>query len=130
MEFRCIFLCDENERIVLSKGLEMFAARLGCRVEAEWYTECSAFLLRLQGGGAREAAVVAVTGALGMEAASGVRSFDAWIPLIWCSNDEGFAVMSYRLNCAMFLTFPLKPEQVENALLCCTKKQRIAQKEK
>lgn len=60
--------------------------------------------------------IVALPGAVGMETALGARKFAPDAALIWASDESAFIAESYRLRAAMFLTLPLKEEQVGEAL--------------
>ncbi|MEG2073337.1 MAG: hypothetical protein RRY54_01080 [Angelakisella sp.] len=119
MEFRCLCLCNEAEQSVLGQGMEQFAQRTDRRVVPEWYQKREDLLYRIRSG-AYDAVVVALPGALGMEAVLGVRERAPAIPLVWCSDDDVFALQSYRMQVSAFLRLPLQAEVVAAALARCT----------
>ncbi|MEG0382954.1 MAG: hypothetical protein RR514_07050 [Christensenella sp.] len=64
--------------------------------------------------------IVDFAGALGMEAVIGARDEDGRVSIIWISDEEFFALQSYRMQTAMFLVKPVTAEQVKDALCRCT----------
>ncbi|MEG1774383.1 MAG: hypothetical protein RR320_05980, partial [Oscillospiraceae bacterium] len=75
-------------------------------------------LYRLRNG-PYDLVVVALPGALGMEAVLGVREKAPMIPLVWCSDDDVFALQSYRLRVTAFLRLPVDAHQAAVALNRC-----------
>ncbi|MEG2660180.1 MAG: hypothetical protein RR978_05610 [Oscillospiraceae bacterium] len=118
MEFRCLFLCDEAEEPALRCGIEQCSDNAHSFITQEWYHRREDLLYRIRSG-CYDAVVVALPGALGMEAVLGVRNLDAKVPLIWCSDDDVFALQSYRLFVTTFLRMPVKAEQLAKALAQC-----------
>ena len=119
MLLRCCCLCGADLKPTLREGGDLFAERTGSRVELECFGDPIALYCRLGEGSAWDAAVVALPGALGMEAATRVREESRTAPLVWCSDDRLFALHSYRLHCAMFLLLPVTADQVAEALTRC-----------
>ncbi|MEG0177954.1 MAG: hypothetical protein RR573_00215 [Oscillospiraceae bacterium] len=118
MEFRCLCLCDETEEAALRCGTEQCSIETQNHILLEWYHRREDLLYRIRSG-EYDVVVVALPGALGMEAVLGVRDLAAKIPIIWCSDDDVFALQSYRLFVSTFLRLPVKAEQVAKALMQC-----------
>lgn len=59
-------------------------------------------------------------GTAGMEAIYLVRKYDAALPVLWFSDDPGFAMQSHRLDCSYFSVKPLTPEKMRLALHCAS----------
>lgn len=118
MEFCCLGLCTPEEEAVLRRGVAEFARRRGRPAVLECFHRRELLLYRVRQG-ACDAALVALPGALGMEAAMGVRGMDKRLPLVWMSDDEVFAMESYRLQAQMFLLRPATEEQIADALERC-----------
>ena len=55
-------------------------------------------------------------GTAGMEAIYLVRKYDAALPVLWFSDDPGFAMQSHRLECSYFSVKPLTAEKMRRAL--------------
>ncbi|MEG1971845.1 MAG: hypothetical protein RR315_01705 [Oscillospiraceae bacterium] len=119
MEFRCLCLCNEEEQLVLRQGMEEFAHRTHRCVTPEWYQRREDLIYRTRSGG-YDTVIVALPGALGMEAVLGVRERAPAIPLVWCSDDDVFALQSYRMKVTAFLRLPLQSEILVTALIQCT----------
>lgn len=63
--------------------------------------------------------VVLADGAKGMECVYQSRERRPNLPVFWFSNDQGFGILSYRLNCAYFSTKPATQEKISHAFLRC-----------
>lgn len=63
--------------------------------------------------------IVLSDGAEGMECVCRCRDRKPNLPIFWFSNDRGFAVQSYRFNCAYFSTKPVTSEKLSSALRRC-----------
>lgn len=63
--------------------------------------------------------VVLADGADGMEGVIAVKRSGSDMPVIWLSDDEGFAVQSYRLGCNYFHKKPITLEKLREALTKC-----------
>ncbi len=70
-------------------------------------------------------ALVAGTGALGMEAARAAKLLLPHIPLIWFAEDEGFGPESYRVGCSFFSAAPITEELLNTAFEKCRPERRI-----
>ncbi len=60
-------------------------------------------------------AIVYENGANGMECVYRIKESNCDIPIIWFSDDNNFAVQSYRLNCAYFGKKPITVEKLQKA---------------
>ena len=118
MEFRCLLLCAPENEALLRRGIEEFSRRTGRGAVSECFARRETLLYRIRRG-CCDAVLIALPGALGMESAIGVRGIDERIPLVWISDDEVFAMQSYRLKTRMFLSFPTTEKQVADALERC-----------
>ncbi|MEG0779020.1 MAG: hypothetical protein RRY95_01045 [Oscillospiraceae bacterium] len=118
MQYRCLGLTDGMSTDSLLGGVEAFASRTENRVQLELLERREDLIYSIRAGG-YDAVVVALPGALGMEAVLGVRLLDPAVPLIWISEDEVFALESYRQRVNMFLRAPATTEQVAGALARC-----------
>ncbi len=117
MEFRCVCLCKQDDLALLQNSAEEFYRLTGRRLA---FTPCEKLqeLLSL----AKEqwdAMLVFMPGAVGMEAANGARQVNEKAPLVWISDDEGFAVHSYRLKAKAFLRQPVTNDDIAEALVRC-----------
>ena len=112
-------LCQTEQMKTLREGGDLFTKRTGHRMELECFDDPISMYVRLGEGTPWDAAVVALPGALGMEAATRIREEDHNAPLVWCSDDQLFAIHSYRLHCAMFLLLPVTADQIADALTRC-----------
>lgn len=63
--------------------------------------------------------LVLENGAAGMECVCRCQERKPNLPIFWFSDDRGFAVQSYRFNCAYFSTKPVTAEKLTNALRRC-----------
>lgn len=63
--------------------------------------------------------LVLADGAEGMECVYRTRERGPSLPVFWFSDDRGFGVLSYRLNCAYFSTKPITPEKIAQAIQRC-----------
>ncbi len=122
MQYRCLCLSGEDSQDILQRGSEEFGRRTRGRVLWETFDRREDLLYRIRRGD-YDAVVVAMPGALGMETALGVRAQDAAVPLVWISNDEVFALESYRLRANAFLCTPITEAQIADVLLRCLSKQ-------
>lgn len=68
-----------------------------------------------------ELVAVTMDGAAGMEGVIASKSLFAHIPVIWFSDDRGFGVQSYRLDCAYFHEKPVSPQILCAAIAKCVK---------
>ena len=66
-----------------------------------------------------EIVLVAVKGALGMETAIGAREESPSVPLVWISDEDAFALQSYRLKIKIFLVMPVTPDGICDAIMRC-----------
>ena len=62
------------------------------------------------------ACVVAMAGAMGLEAAIAVRERDADVPLLWLSDDSQFGLEAFRLQAVMFLGLDCSDQELEEAM--------------
>lgn len=118
MQYRCLGLAGPQETDVLRRGAEAYARSTRKKLVLEPFARREDLLYRIRDGG-YDAVLVALPGALGMESAMGVRAQDRSVPLIWISDDEVFALESYRLRVTLFLCLPVTTEQVTDALARC-----------
>ena len=119
MLLRCCCLCKDDLEQVLQEGGRAFTQETNIAVELTFFTDPIVLYSRLGNGLDWDAVLVALSGALGMEAATRIREEYPNKPLIWCSDDRLFGIHSYRLHCAMFLLFPVTAEQIAVALTRC-----------
>lgn len=63
--------------------------------------------------------VILADGAEGMECVYRARDRRPDLPVFWFSNDRGFGVQSYRLDCAYFAIKPVTAEKVNQAFHRC-----------
>lgn len=118
MQFHCLLLCTQEDEALLRRGVAEFSRRTGLSVVPECFSRREELLYRIRDG-CCDAVLVALPGALGMESAIGVRGMDGRVPLIWISDDDVFAMQSYRLKTRMFLSSPTTEGQVADALERC-----------
>lgn len=57
--------------------------------------------------------IITVDNALGMESVIAAKNCHPELPLIWFSNDKGFGLQSYRLDCAYFGTRPITVDKMK-----------------
>ena len=65
------------------------------------------------------AAVAALGGAQGLETVHAIRERSASVPLLWISDDAGFALSAYELGAEMFLTWDCSDAELTAALRRC-----------
>ncbi|MBC8546554.1 hypothetical protein H8711_06350 [Clostridiaceae bacterium NSJ-31] len=118
MERLYIAVCTDRCGDIIQQGAMMFEAQTGRHTELEWYARCEDLLYRLRET-RYSAVIVDIGGAQGMEIAIGARGIDEAVPLVWISDDEGFALQSYRLRAKLFLVRPVDAQQITEALLRC-----------
>ncbi len=63
--------------------------------------------------------IVLADGASGMESVYRARQRLPDLPIFWFSDDTGFSMQSYRLECAYFSTKPATSEKIDRALRRC-----------
>jgi len=63
--------------------------------------------------------VVLADGAKGMECVYRTKETRPNLPVFWFSDDEGFGIQSYRLNCAYFSTKPVTLDKIHHAIHRC-----------
>lgn len=63
--------------------------------------------------------IVLADGVEGMEAVYCSRERRPGLPVFWFSDDRGFGMQSYRLNCAYFSTKPVTPDKLAHAIFRC-----------
>ena len=119
MLLRCCCLCGGELTGTLREAGALFTRRTGTNLDLSCFADPIALYSRIGGRPGWDAAVVALPGALGMEAATRIREEQPGAPLIWCSDDRLVAIHSYRLHCAMFLLLPVTAEQLADALIRC-----------
>ena len=119
MLLRCCCLCEDDLEQVLREGGRAFSQETNITVELTYFTDPIVLYSNLGSGLYWDVVLVALSGALGMEAATRIREEYPNKPLIWCSDDRLFGIHSYRLHCAMFLLLPITAEQVAAALTRC-----------
>lgn len=119
MIVRVATLCTDRDLPAFQQGLKGFAGGQAAPVNGAFYRESRTFLEALRRDPLWDLLIVADPGARGMETVISARELAPETPLVWCSDDDGFAVASYRLRCELFLQLPLGPEQVQDALRRC-----------
>lgn len=67
------------------------------------------------------AVVIALPGARGLEAVIQARALAPKIPVIWCSDDESFALMAYHLRVSAFLPIACSEQELYEAIKPITK---------
>lgn len=65
------------------------------------------------------AVLVIMEKAAGMEGVIAIRKIYPDIPVVWFSNDEGFAAQAFRLNVDYFALMPVSKEKINTALKKC-----------
>ncbi len=123
MILRIAGYCKEEYEDVFRKGIEQFSRRTGRPLYSLLCQDGEAFLTILEKETPWDMVIVSIPGAMGMEAVISVRELEPEIPLIWCSDDQGFGVESYRQRCSLFMGFPEKEEDIVNALHRCLKEE-------
>ncbi|MEG1682719.1 MAG: hypothetical protein RR295_02735 [Oscillospiraceae bacterium] len=118
MRYLCLGLADPAESELLRLGAEAFADSTANAVTLQLFERCEDLLYCLRAGD-YDAVIVAMPGALGMEAVRGARSEKPSIPLLWISNDGVFALEGYRQRVNMFLCAPATKEQISEGLSRC-----------
>ena len=63
--------------------------------------------------------VIAMDGADGMEGVIAAKSVCKDVPVLWFSDDNGFGVQSYRLDCTYFHKKPVSPQVLSAAIARC-----------
>ena len=71
-----------------------------------------------------DGAIIALDGAEGLEGVNALREHQKSLPIIWMSNDEQFALISYRYKVTMFLTKPYQLDELEEAMIRVMEKHR------
>lgn len=110
-------LCAEDYLPAFQEGMRRYAQRRPA--ETSFHQDRQSFLHALQHRPLCDLLIIAVPGAQGMEDVISARSVSSELPILWCSDDEAFAVTSYRLRCSLFLALPVTAEQVERAMEHC-----------
>lgn len=117
MEFRCVGLCRAEDVAVIERGAHEFTRQTGMEVAFTSCTEAQE-LFRLAKGH-WDAVLVFMPGAIGMEVANGARQSNSTAPLVWISDDEAFAIHSYRLKARAFMMQPVTECEIAEALARC-----------
>lgn len=125
MIVRVAVLCGDGELGSFRQGVEQYARSCKDPVHGEYHPGARGFLDALQHDSLWDLLIVAVPGARGMEAVVSARELAPETPLLWCSDDPGFAVASYRLRCSLFLPLPLNREEVASAMARCLETHKI-----
>lgn len=114
-----IAVCAEKELYEdISSGIQAAEQRAGMCTNAEWFYKREDLVHGMRGR-KYDIALIALNGALGMEAAIGAREESAAIPIVWISDEEAFALQSYRLQIKMFMVHPVSQQQICDAVLRC-----------
>ena len=117
MAARIAVLCTGEYLPAFQAGLRRYAQRRP--TETSFHSDRQSFLYALRHRPLCDLLIIAVPGAQGMEDVISARSVSSELPILWCSDDEAFAVTSYRLRCSLFLALPVTAEQVERAMEHC-----------
>ncbi|MEA4853240.1 MAG: hypothetical protein VB082_03055 [Christensenella sp.] len=119
MEQLQIAVCTEKKMTEkISEGIGALKQSSGVRIKTDWFYRREDLLYGMRRS-KYAIVLIALTGALGMEAAIGAREENAAVPLIWISDEEAFALQSYRLQTKMFLVWPVSTQQICDAFLRC-----------
>ena len=117
MAARIAVLCAEDYLPAFQEGMRRYAQRTP--TETSFHSDRQSFLYAMQHRPLCDLLIIAVPGAQGMEDVISARSVSSELPILWCSDDQAFAVTSYRLRCSLFLVLPVTEEQVEKAAEHC-----------
>ena len=117
MAARIAVLCAEDYLPAFQEGMRRYAQRTP--TETSFHSDRQSFLYAMQHRPLCDLLIIAVPGAQGMEDVISARSVAPELPILWCSDDQAFAVTSYRLRCSLFLALPVTEEQVEKAAEHC-----------
>jgi two-component SAPR family response regulator len=90
----------------------------GIRADTDWYCRREDLLYGMRRV-KYSIVVISLAGALGMEAAIGAREENSAVPIVWVSDEDAFALQSYRLHIKMFLVLPVTPQRICEALCRC-----------
>ncbi|MEG2542892.1 MAG: hypothetical protein RSA64_06580 [Christensenellaceae bacterium] len=101
------------------EGIHLFEEKTKMVVEIDCFSRREELLYGMRKK-KYEVVMVALFGALGMETVMGAREEDESAAIIWISDEEAFALQSYRLRVTMFLVNPATSEQISDALNRCT----------
>lgn len=118
-QIRIAVCCAAPEREVFRQGIDHYAAEQKAPIQTEIFEQAQDFYKALEQNSLWDLIVVAIPGAAGMETVIGARTLANVAPLLWCSDDSGFAVESYRQRCSLFLVMPMAPEDVKAAIGRC-----------
>ena len=83
------------------------------------YLVCGKYETFVREFNAADLIVVLANGADGMEGVIAAKKSGRDMPVIWLSDDEGFAAQSYRLGCDYFHKKPITAEKLKEALEKC-----------
>ncbi len=112
---------EESMAGAIEAGIDTFWHSSGIKMQTDWFDRREDLLYGMRGK-KYAIVVVALFGALGMEAAIGAREENAGCSIVWISNEEAFALQSYRLQTKVFLICPVLPEHICGALWRCIEK--------
>ncbi len=116
MIFRIAACCVDKESLRLKQGIQQFSEKHSAYVHSEFYQESTEFLEALEQDALWDMLIIAIPGAMGMETVVSAKALMPKTPVLWCSDDAGFAVASYRLRCSLFMPMPLDPNDIDLAL--------------
>lgn len=116
---RIAVCCRDVDVPHFEQGIRQFSEKHAIQIQPEFHNKTVDFLKAVERDSLWDFLTVAIPGARGMETVISTRVYAPETPLLWCSDDIDFGVASYRLHCNLFLTLPLKPEDVEMALERC-----------
>jgi len=119
MIVRVAAVCGDETLSALRTGVRQYADSRNASVNGVFFPDAHSFLKALEEESLWDLVIVATPGARGMETVVSARELAPETPLLWCSDDGDFAVASYRVRCSLFLTLPLRAEQVADALAQC-----------
>ncbi|MBQ3508994.1 MAG: hypothetical protein IJA90_03080 [Peptococcaceae bacterium] len=119
MMLRMAVCCSGADVPEVEQGISRFCKNRDVLIKAGYHHDIAAFLDALQRDSLWDFIAIMLPGARGMETVISARELAPETPLLWCSDDAGFAVASYRLHCNMFQQMPVTAEKITEALEHC-----------
>ena len=115
---RLILYGTETDKNEFMGSLAALPERCYSKMQVIHYPDYDSFITGLDES-QPDGIVIAMDGADGMEGVIAAKSVCKDVPVLWFSDDNGFGVQSYRLECAYFHKKPVSPQVLSAAIARC-----------
>lgn len=116
-------ICDDEQDMLesIAAMTRDMAAQEHIQCEIDQYRDAESLLAALQGGADYHALFLDVVmgGMSGMELAAKIRKWKSGLSIVFISSNREMAILGYEVSASRFLTKPVAPQKLREALLLC-----------